>query len=47
MFAGINKATFLALSGRGTDSKKTNVTILVEETFHPGIPNPTYGFPAI
>ena len=30
-----------------TDSVKTKVTILAEESFHPGFPIPTYRFPKI
>jgi Ni2+-binding GTPase involved in maturation of urease and hydrogenase len=29
------------------DSLKTKVTVLAEESFHPGFPNPTYRFPMI
>jgi Ni2+-binding GTPase involved in maturation of urease and hydrogenase len=30
-----------------SDPVKTNVTVLAEEAFHPGFPNPTYRFPKI
>lgn len=32
---------------QSTDSVKIKVTILAEEAFHPGFPNPTYRFPKI